>query len=226
LWRGTGGVSFAHDDVSQEGTDRTYELLAAPLTGIYDSTGLTDPLSDPVKGGRATISITPTLALGSKTLLFAVMQASGSMYFDLSGDGRSVIATRALIGSIQGGSNFDLPPDQRLYAGGSSTVRGFRYQSIGPHFADGKPTGASSIDSVSLEFRQRLWSEYGVAAFVDAGQASANSIPFNGSVAVGAGLGARYYTTIGALRLDLAVPLTHVPNGDAFEIYISIGQAF
>jgi translocation and assembly module TamA len=226
LWNGTGGVTFTHDDVSQEGINRTYELLAVPVTAAYDSTGLLDLLADPTKGGRASISITPTLALGSKTLFFAILQASGSMYFDLSDNGRSVIATRALVGSIQGGANFDLPPDQRLYAGGSGTVRGFRYQSIGPGFADGKPMGASSIDALSVEYRQRLWSDYGLTAFVDAGQASTNSIPFNGSVQVGAGVGARYYTSIGAVRADVAVPLTRVPRGDAFEIYISLGQAF
>lgn len=226
LWNGTSGMSFTHDLVSQENTERTYELVALPVTASYDSTELKDPLADPVKGGRASISITPTLALGKKTVPFAVLQASGSMYFDISENGRSVIATRALIGSIQGGSTFDLPPDQRLYSGGSGTVRGFRYQSIGPHFADGNPTGAASIDAVSLEFRQRLWSNYGFAAFVDAGQASADSVPFNGSVQVGAGIGARYYTSIGAIRADVAVPITRVPNGDNFEIYISIGQAF
>jgi translocation and assembly module TamA len=226
LWKGSGGVSYIHDDVTQENVDRVYELFGIPVTGVYDSTGLTDPLQDPVKGGRATISITPTIGLGSKTLLFAAMQASGSIYFDFSDNGRSVLAVRGLIGSIQGGNNFDLPPDQRLYAGGSGTVRGFRYQSIGPHFADGKPTGASSVDAISVEFRQRLWSDYGAVAFVDAGQASTSSIPFNGNIEVGAGVGARYYTSIGAIRADVAVPVTHVPNGDAFEIYISIGQAF
>jgi len=225
-WTGSGGTAVTHDFVSQEGVDRTYELLSFPFTGVYDSTGLSDPLADPVKGGRATIALTPTLAFGRKSLVFAVLQASGSLYFDLSGDGRSVLATRALIASIQGGQNFDLPPDQRLYAGGSGTVRGFRYQSIGPHFADGKPTGVSSIDALSVEFRQRIGSDWGAAAFVDAGQASTNSIPFDGSVAVGAGVGARYYTSIGAVRLDVAVPVTKVFKGDAFEVYIGIGQAF
>ncbi len=225
-WSFTAGGSVTHDLVSQENTERTYELVAAPLSSTYDNTGLKDPLSDPTSGERAAISITPTLSRGKATSFFAVLQASGSVYVDLSDNGRSVIAGRALVGSIQGGSNFDLPPDQRLYAGGSGTVRGFRYQSIGPHFADGNPTGASSIDAVSLEYRQRVLRNYGVAAFVDAGQAGADSLPFNGSVQVGAGVGARYYTAIGAIRADVAVPITRVPNGDAFEIYISIGQAF
>ncbi|GAA0560513.1 autotransporter assembly complex protein TamA [Rhizomicrobium electricum] len=226
LWSGSAGLSYTHDQVSQQNLDYSYDLLALPVTAAYDSTKLKDPLADPVQGGRAAISVAPTVAFGNKTLLFAVLQASGSMYFDISGDGRSVIAARALLGSIQGGKNLDLPPDQRLYAGGSGTVRGFRYQSIGPHFANGDPMGAASVDAVSLEYRQRLWSDYGFAAFVDAGQASADSLPFNGSVEVGAGVGARYYTSIGAIRADIAVPVTKVPNGDAFEIYISIGQAF
>ncbi len=225
-WSGTSGLSLTYDEVTQEGSDRSYELLALPVTAVYDFTGLKDPLADPVSGGRAAVSVTPTVAFGYKTLLFAVLQASGSMYFDLTGDGRSVIATRALLASIQGGDNFDLPPDQRLYAGGSGTVRGFRYQTIGPHFASGHPTGAASVDAVSLEYRQRLWNNYGFAAFVDAGQASADNMPFNGSVQVGAGIGGRYYTSIGAIRADIAVPVTQVPNGDMFEIYISIGQAF
>jgi len=226
LWTGTGGVSVTHDFASQEGVDRTYELVSLPFTGAYDGTGLNDPLADPVRGGRASVTVTPTLALGHKSLTFAVLQASGSLYFDLSGDGRSVLATRALIASVQGGATFDLPPDQRLYAGGSGTVRGFRYQSIGPHFADENPTGATSIDAVSIELRQRVWGDYGFAAFVDAGQASTDGIPFNGSLAVGAGVGARYYTSIGAVRIDVAVPVTKVTKGDAFEIYVGIGQAF
>lgn len=225
-WSASAGVSVTHDLVSQESTERTYELIAGPLSSTFDYTGLKDPLSDPTSGARAAVSFTPTLSRGKTTAFFAVLQASGSVYVDLSDNGRSVIAARGLIGSIQGGSNFDLPPDQRLYAGGSGTVRGFRYQSIGPHFADGNPTGASSIDAVSLEYRQRVLRSYGVAAFVDAGQASADSLPFSGSIQVGAGVGARYYTAIGAIRADIAVPVTRVPKGDAFEVYISIGQAF
>jgi len=226
LWSGVAGLSTTHDLVSQKGIERTYQLLSLPVSASYDATGVKDLLSDPTKGGRGAVSIAPTTALGKKTTMFVVMQVSGSLYFDLSGNGRSVVATRGLLGSIQGGSTFDLPPDQRLYAGGSGTVRGFRYQSIGPHFSDGDPTGASSIDSVSLEYRQRILSSYGAVAFIDAGQASDKSLPFNGSMQIGAGVGARYYTPIGAIRADFAMPITRVPQGDTFEIYISIGQAF
>ncbi|MBS0277877.1 MAG: outer membrane protein assembly factor [Proteobacteria bacterium] len=224
-WTGSAGLSFAHDDVTQEGTQTLYELIAAPITVSYDTTGITDVLHDPTHGWRASAAITPTQSFGGTNLTFFVLQTSASTYFDLSGNGRSVLALRGLAGSILGGSNLSVPPDQRLYAGGSATVRGFAYQSIGPQFSDGNPVGAKSVDAASIEFRQRIGEDWGGVAFVDAGQASTGA-PFTGDVRAGAGVGARYYTPIGAVRLDVAVPLNPLPKGDKFEIYIGLGQAF
>jgi translocation and assembly module TamA len=225
-WSGSVGLTATHDDVKQKGTSRLYELLALPLTASYDTTGLTDLLRDPSRGFRASFAVTPTQSFGSRTFTFFTLQASASTYFDLSGTGGTVIAVRGLVGSVLGASNFDLPPDQRLYAGGSATVRGFKYQSIGPQFPNGDPIGGASVDAATLELRQRLFGNFGAAAFIDAGQASADSVPFTGTLRVGAGAGLRYYTAIGVLRADVAVPLTNVVNGDSFEIYIGLGQAF
>ncbi|HVU21513.1 MAG TPA: BamA/TamA family outer membrane protein [Rhizomicrobium sp.] len=226
LWSASVGLGFMQDDVSQEGTDFNYQLLSLPFTVNYDSTGVTDLLRDPTEGLRASATVTPTQSFGSRSLTFFTLQAAASSYFDLAHDGHSVLALRALAASILGGANLSLPPDQRLYAGGSATVRGYAYQSIGPRFADGTPIGAKSVDAASIEFRQRLFDDWGAAAFVDAGQASAGGAPFNGSVRVGAGLGARYYTPIGPVRLDVAMPMTRQRGDDAFEIYIGLGQAF
>ncbi|HEY7978023.1 MAG TPA: BamA/TamA family outer membrane protein [Rhizomicrobium sp.] len=226
MWTGGVGLSLAHDEVSQEGMARLYQLISLPLTVSYDSTGIADVLRDPTNGWRASLAVTPTKSFGYSDLTFFALQASASTYFDFSGDGRSVLALRGLAGSILGGSNMELPPDQRLYAGGSATVRGFAYQSIGPLFPDGNPVGAKSVDAGTIEFRQRIGEDWGGAAFVDAGQASASGALFTGDVRVGAGIGARYYTALGAVRLDVAVPLTRVHGGDAFEVYIGLGQAF
>jgi translocation and assembly module TamA len=210
---------------------RDYLLFAVPLTATYDSTGLTDPLLDPTHGLRATVSATPTHAFGDPSSNYVILQAAGSTYFDLSDfgisdPGRSVLALRGLVASIQGASQFGLPPDQRLYAGGSGTVRGYDYQSIGPQFPDGKPIGGLSAEAATIEFRQRLFEDFGAVAFVDAGQASDVSAPFTGTVRVGAGVGVRYYTPIGPLRVDVAVPLNRAPRGAAFGVYIGLGQAF
>lgn len=225
LWSGTAGISFSHNFIFQQGTSRLYELVALPVSATYDSTGLTDLLRDPVQGLRATLSFTPTQSFGDSTLTFAVAQASASGYFDLAGDGRSVLALRALVGSILGGSSLGLPPDQRLYAGGSATVRGYAYQSLGPQFPDGSPIGAKSVDAVTVELRQRFLDDWGAAVFVDAGQVGSGA-PFTGKLYVGAGAGLRYYTAIGAIRVDVATPVTPLPGAGSFQLYIGLGQAF
>lgn len=229
LWTGSVGLTATQERISQEGVTRDYQLLALPVSATYDSTGLTDPLLDPTRGLRATVSAAPTHAFGKPSSNFVILQAAGSTYFDLSDvsePGRSVLALRGLVASVQGASLFGLPPDQRLYAGGSGTVRGYDYQSIGPQFPDGKPIGGLSAAAATVEFRQRLFSDFGAAAFIDAGQASDVSAPFTGTVRVGAGVGVRYYTPIGPLRVDVAVPLNRAPRGAAFGIYIGLGQAF
>jgi translocation and assembly module TamA len=137
-----------------------------------------------------------------------------------------VIALRGLAGSVQGASEFGLPPDQRFYAGGSATVRGYKYQSVGPLFADGNPAGGTAIDAATIELRQRIWGPVGAAIFADAGQVSTRSAPFGGSLEEGVGAGVRYYTPIGPVRVDIAVPVKHEPNGDSFELYLGLGQAF
>ena len=137
-----------------------------------------------------------------------------------------MLALRGLIGERGGANQFDLPPDKRFYAGGSATVRGYKYQSVGPQFPDRNPQGGTAVTAGTVEFRQRILGNYGVAVFADAGQVTANGPPFAGSWHVGVGAGARYYTPIGPIRLDVAFPLNRQPGGDSFELYIGIGQAF
>ncbi|HEY1707465.1 MAG TPA: BamA/TamA family outer membrane protein [Rhizomicrobium sp.] len=230
LWSASVGLIAEHDQVAQEGLSNTYELINLPITVNYDSTGVTGLLEDPLRGVRAAFSVIPTEPFNHAST-FLTVQASGSGYIDASDwfgnkPGRSVIAVRGLVASILGASQFDLPPDQRLYVGGSGTVRGYEYQSIGPLFPSGNPIGATSADSASIEFRQRIGNEWGAAAFIDAGQASETRTPFAGTPFVGVGAGVRYYTSIGPIRADIAIPLSKPVHGDAFEIYIGLGQSF
>ncbi|MGA3400490.1 MAG: outer membrane protein assembly factor, partial [Acetobacteraceae bacterium] len=222
-WTASVGLSGEQEEITQEGEKRHYNLVGLPLSLKFDSS---NNLLDPTKGIRATFSATPTESLGTASTSFVILQAAASTYLDLSGNGRSVLALRGLVGEVPGVGTFALPPDQRFYAGGSATVRGYRYQSVGPAFADGNPTGGTAVSAATVEFRQRILGNYGAAAFVDAGQVSANGVPFSNAWRVGAGIGLRYYTPIGPIRLDVAVPLNRERGGDAFELYIGIGQAF
>jgi len=232
-WTVSVGVLAEQERITQEGITSDYNLVGLPISAKYDSTN--NPL-DPTKGIRASFSVTPMQSLShsasahsplsNPTGTFVIMQAAGSTYLDLGTDGRSVLALRGLIGQIAGAGAFALPPDQRFYAGGSGTVRGYRYQSVGPQFASNRPTGGNAISTGTIEFRQRFLDSYGVVAFVDAGQVSTDGKPFSGPWRAGAGVGARYYTSIGPIRLDIAVPLNKQSGGDSFEVYIGIGQAF
>ncbi|HEY1930570.1 MAG TPA: BamA/TamA family outer membrane protein [Acetobacteraceae bacterium] len=222
-WTVSYGISGEQEEIAQEDVDRHYELVGLPLTAKYDTT---TSLFDPTSGVRALFSVTPTGALGSQDSGFVIMQASGSTYFDFGTKGHTVLALRGLLGEVPGTNVFSLPPDQRFYAGGSGTVRGFKYQSVGPQFADGNPEGGTAIAAGTVELRQRIIGNYGAVAFVDAGQVTSQGAPFTSAWRVGAGVGFRYYTSIGPIRLDVAVPVNREPHGDAFELYIGIGQAF
>jgi translocation and assembly module TamA len=232
LWNISVGITAEQERIQQENVGRTYTLVALPVTAKFDSTGLTDPLTDPTHGIRGAVTATPTQSITGKNATFAILQGSAATYFDLghlfwhAEAGRSVLALRALIGSVEGAGQFDIPPDQRFYGGGSATVRGFKYQSVGPLFPDRNPMGGTSIDAGTIEYRQRLFGDFGSAFFIDAGQVSAERRPFSGTLRVGTGFGVRYYTPIGPVRLDLAVPVNRPPGGDRFEFYIGLGQAF
>ncbi|HVO47307.1 MAG TPA: BamA/TamA family outer membrane protein [Steroidobacteraceae bacterium] len=215
-----------------------YTLLALPMTVLLNTTGLDSPLEDARKGLRVSLSVTPTLSFGRPNTRFFVTQASASVYFDLQNvgfnkdPGRSVLALRALAGLAAGAGEFSLPPDQRFYAGGSGTIRGYRYQSVGPQFADGNPIGGTAITAGTAEFRQRIGTSFGAAVFLDGGQVSRNLNILNSTQRFGTGAGIRYYTPIGPIRLDVAVPINRrsrtatFEGDDSFEIYIGLGQAF
>jgi translocation and assembly module TamA len=227
--------------------------LDDPLHGMRNGLTVTPTLSlgKPNAVGPATAQstasgsqATTSRALGHGDASFIIVQLKAAAYFDLqefglTKPGRTVLAARGQAGFALGAGEFSLPPDQRFYGGGSGTIRGYKYQGIGPLFADQNPQGGISIDAGSVELRQRFGSSWGAAAFVDGGQVSDSLKPFSGKCAVGAGAGVRYYTPIGPIRLDIAVPTRrysvmqvaapaphHVLDDDAFEIYIGLGQSF
>ena len=225
-----------------------YTLLAIPFTLIFNTTGLDSPLEDATHGIRASFNESPTLSLGTKNAKFFITQGNFSYYFDLhllglnSDPGRSIMAFHALAGLAQGAGQFSLPPDQRFYAGGSGTIRGYRYQSVGPQFDDGNPIGGTAINAGQAEYRQRIGQSLGFVVFLDAGQVSQTVNPLDSTLRFGAGAGVRYYTPIGPIRLDIGVPINRQgggvtqgyfkdqeitrSKGDAFEIYIGLGQSF
>jgi translocation and assembly module TamA len=166
-----------------------YTLLAVPITLKFDTTGLSNPLDDPTHGIRLSGSMAPTESFNSTAnadisqatkptpprATFLVAQGQFSTYLDLeqfgwTRPGRSVLAFRALAARSIGASQFGLPPDQRFYGGGSATVRGYAYQSLGPVIAGTEtPAGGVELAATGIEFRQRFYSNWAAAVFADAG---------------------------------------------------------
>ncbi|MGC9269056.1 autotransporter assembly complex protein TamA [Acidiphilium sp.] len=217
------GAGFVFEKVDQEGVSRTYRLGQIPLILRYDTA---NSLLNPTKGVKLSLHITPTLSLGAGSHPFVIAEAIGDTYINLEAPGRGVLALRGLIGRIFGATQFQIPPDQRFYAGGTGTVRGFTYQTVGPLFPDGIPEGGIALDAIETEFRQRIGQHFGIAPFIDAGQVSATGTPFTGTLRVGVGLGFLYYTGIGPIRVDIGVPVNRPPGGASVAVYIGLGQAF
>ncbi len=220
------GVSGVQEQVIQQGVTQSYELAQLPLGLTYDSTG-PDGLFNPTHGVKGNLEVTPTEPFGGISSFFTLVLLTGSTYVNLAAaDGRSVIAVRGTVGSSLGATTFQIPPDQRFYAGGSGTIRGYAYQAAGPQFPGYRPIGGSSLTAGTVEYRQRFGQSFGAAAFIDAGQVGAGSAPFAGTLFEGVGVGGRYYTSIGPIRVDVAVPLQKRRKDQIAQLYIGLGQAF
>jgi translocation and assembly module TamA len=234
VWSISAGVAATYEHVTQVGMVDDYTLFAWPLTTSYDSTDLVSPLEDPRHGYRGSVSLTPTLSSGTPHATFLIVQMKLAAFFDMGNwlpvvPGRSILAVRALAGVALGAGDLSLPPDQRFYAGGSGTVRGYKYQGVGPTFAEDPsvPTGGTKIAAATVEMRQRIRTHFGAVAFVDMAEVSGSAAPAPDDLRFGAGVGLRYYTPIGPIRIDIAVPVNRRKGmDDSFEFYVGLGQAF
>ncbi|MBO6902373.1 MAG: outer membrane protein assembly factor [Rhizobiaceae bacterium] len=201
---------------------RSHLLVSIPLEYVYDGR---DNRLDPKRGQRFLVYAEPTRDLFSGAN-FLKVRGEASIYRSLDSDGRIVFAARAAAGSIVGAPLAAIPADRRFYSGGGGSVRGYAYQGVGPRDATGKPTGGRSFAEASLEMRIKVSEKVGLVPFVDAGTVSAATVPNLSTLQFGAGLGLRYLTPFGPLRVDAAVPLNRRPGDPSFGVYAGIGQAF
>ncbi len=154
------------------------------------------------------------------------LTADARGYLGLGENDGTVLAARAQAGVVVGGDIDMIPPDHLFYSGGSGTVRGQEYQSLGA-IQNGVASGGRSFGTLSAEVRQSLGdSNFGLVLFADAGFVGADADFQNGDWHAGAGLGVRYDTPFGPIRVDVATPVRGGGVGDEIFLYIGIGQAF
>jgi translocation and assembly module TamA len=148
-------------------------------------------------------------------------------YYALDDDAWYILAGRVTAGSIVGASVEDIPASHLFFAGGGGSVRGYRYRSLAPDYNFGFPVGGRSLLEGSAEARIKLTQEIGIVPFFDTGMAFASPFPdFQNSMRESVGLGLRYYTGIGPIRLDVATPIARQPGDSPFALFIGIGEAF
>lgn len=199
---------------------RTYYVLALPGQVTFDTS---NSLLDPTKGFRLSAKFSPESSIGSGAQAYLRTIVEGTGYYPVADD--FVLAGRLRVGSIAGAARDQIAPSRRYYGGGGGSVRGFGYQELGPKDPDARPIGGRSLVEAAAEVRYRF-GDYGVVAFVDAGQVYTSELPRFNDWRFGAGIGGRFYTNFGPMRLDIATPINRQPGESRIAVYVSIGQAF
>jgi translocation and assembly module TamA len=200
---------------------RNYLIAALPMQVGYDRS---DSLLDPTRGYRVTLRVSPEASVrkGVKPYARATGQVTGYQPIGKS----IVLAGRVLVSSIAGVSDIaDIAPSRRIYAGGGGSVRGFGYEQLGPKDLQNNPIGGLTSTEFAAEVRYRF-GNFGIVPFFDGGRVGDSSTPGIGGMRYGAGIGGRYYTNFGPMRIDIATPIARQPGESKIALYISIGQAF
>tara|TARA_A100001391_G_scaffold130111_4_gene89431 strand:- start:20996 stop:23296 length:2301 start_codon:yes stop_codon:yes gene_type:complete len=234
-----------YDLVTRQRVRRTFYV--AGLTGQL-GIDTSDDLLNPTRGYRLKTLIEPEGSLEGDFSPYVRAQIDGSAYYPATDS--LVVAGRVRLGTIQGVDRYDVAPSRRFYAGGGGSVRGYGYKELGPTVLEPNPDypapgdikpgtdpadlppklvprniGGRSLFEASAELRYRF-GNYGLVAFADAGQAYVETMPQFTDIRYGVGLGGRYYTNFGPLRLDVAMPIDRRAGEASFAVYVSIGQAF
>ena len=199
---------------------QTFFIGAFPATLSYDGS---DELLDPRSGFRLGLRVSPEISLQSGTFTYVRAQFDGSYYIPASD--RVIMAGRIRLGTISGAGTGAIAPSRRFYSGGGGSVRGYGYQQIGPRDAANDPVGGRSLTEFALEARVRM-GNFGVVPFLDGGNIYTSSLPKFSKFRLGAGIGGRYYSSFGPIRIDVGTPLNPQKGDPRVTVYVSLGQAF
>ncbi|VXD04213.1 conserved exported hypothetical protein [Sphingomonas sp. 8AM] len=214
---------------------RTYGVLALPGQVQFDTS---DNLLNPTRGYRLKLSLSPETSVQGSVRPYGRSLVEATAYYPVSDS--LVIAGRVRAGSIFGIARDDIAPSRRYYGGGGGSVRGYGFQRLGPlepesslvpddkdrdEVKDLRPIGGRSLNEFSLEARYRF-GNFGIVPFIDGGNTYESTLPNGSDLRFGAGIGGRFYTNFGPMRVDVATPLNPRPGDAKVALYISIGQAF
>ncbi|MEM8850863.1 MAG: BamA/TamA family outer membrane protein [Pseudomonadota bacterium] len=215
-------IAFDRTMVEDDFGSSDFSMISFPAEVTYDRRD--DPLN--AKGG---------FFLAGTAKPFAGFQDGGAgirLTSDVRGyrafgaEQGTVFAARLQVATVLGAALDEVPADDLFFSGGGGTVRGQEFQDLGAILPTGEEVGGRSFAGIQSEIRRDISDRIGLVGFVDAGVVSPNSDWTETEGHVGAGLGVRYNTGIGPLRVDIGVPVAQPGTESGFEVYIGIGQAF
>lgn len=212
-----------------KGRDRVDEFL---FRNVSIPVGLTwdrrNDKTDATAGWYVDAEVKPFFGFGTTgSGLRSTVDARG--YLGFGAEDRFVLAGRMQVGLVSGSSLLQTPRDDLFYSGGGGSVRGQPYQSLGFQITRGlidTKIGGTHFVGAQLEARAKVTDRIGIVGFYDAGRIDVGGFFGDaGNWHSGAGLGVRYDTGFGPIRLDVAVPVSG-RTGDGVQIYVGLGQAF
>jgi translocation and assembly module TamA len=218
------GLEAQHGDATDALGTVNYTLVGVPVSANFDTT---DSKLDPTRGVRLNASAVGFGTFLGSSLDLVQAKAGASAYYSIDADSRYVLAGRVTAGAMGGPQLDEIPANWRFYTGGGGSVRGYAYDELGPTVFWGAVVGGRSVFDASAELRVKVTDTIGVVPFFDIGNAFTSNFPtFNEPLFSAVGLGLRYYTSVGPIRLDVAFPLERHPGTGPVAIYVSIGQSF
>ncbi|MEM1282376.1 MAG: BamA/TamA family outer membrane protein [Chlamydiota bacterium] len=210
----------------QKTDDETFNLFKSPVSFFWNHS---NSILDPTSGYRLKLRSTPSYNFTGKQVYYDTNLMSASYYHPFDGCHRFVLAGQVTLGLIFGPQKDLIPRSELFDAGTDKLLRGYKYKTVSPLDNEFKPTGGRSMMIYSLEYRYRQSQDIGWVLFWDFGNVYANRLPeLNKKILHSVGLGFRYFTPVGPIRLDLAFPLDrrrHVDKSE-YQAYLSFGQAF
>ncbi|TNF16740.1 MAG: outer membrane protein assembly factor [Rhodobacteraceae bacterium] len=214
-------INYGWSKVTDSSGETIFRQVYLPTKLTWDDR---DNKMDPTRGYYVQAGVTPFFGLDQNTGTGAQLTGDLRAYKSFGESKRFVLAGRLQLGSVVGADLAETPRDYLFYSGGGGTVRGQPYQSLGVTVLDGGTltTGGTEFVGIQSEARFGITKNIGAVAFYDYGYVSGGGE--SGSQA-GAGLGVRYKTGIGPIRLDVGFPVSG-GTGSGAQIYIGIGQAF
>jgi len=217
---GEAGLAYLYERAEDSAGRTTRSTIALPAKLTWDRR---DDTLDTTSGTFLEGAATPFVGL-SGTDSGAQLRVDARAYYGMGSEGALVLAGRVKAGTVLGADIARTPREYLFYSGGGGTVRGHPFRSLGVSVG-GVSSGGRSFAVISGEVRGRVTDTIGVVGFADAGHVSAGTLGSSGDWHAGAGLGLRYRTGIGPIRVDLAAPVRG-RTGSGPQLYVGIGQAF